>query len=122
MESFIFVGMIGFLKNCYIISAALVKIGIILTVHRINLQANNPEIFPSNLAGFSNVFHCGFLTAFPSENQDFLKSALGNGCHFLVNFLIGKLGSTNVVVTVKATVDAEVFTVISNIDRGKKIN
>src|SRR5699024_674338 len=122
MEGLIFVCMIGFLENRDIVCSAFMKVGVLIRIHRINLQTDDPEIFPGDLTGLSNIFYGGFFPALPCQNQDFLKAGLGNSCHFLVNLFIGKLGSFDPVMAVKPAVYTVVFTVICYVDRREHIN
>ena len=72
VEGFVFVGIVGFLKYRNVVCAALVKVGVFLGIHGINLKTDDPEIIPGDFTGFSNVFYRGFAAAFSCENQNFL--------------------------------------------------
>ena len=92
MQGFVFIRIIGLLENSYIICTAFVKICILIRIHRIHFKTYHLEIFPGNLAGFSDIFYIGFGFAFTGKDQDFLKAGFCNSCHFLLNlFLIQKI-------------------------------
>ena len=60
--------------------------------------------------------------ALAGENEDFLHSAVGDDLHLFFNLLHGQLHAVDVVIAVKPTVHAVVFTVIGNVQRGKQIH
>ena len=57
MQRLIFIRMIGFLKDRHIVCSAFMKIRIILRIHRIDFQADDPKIFPRNLTCLSDILH-----------------------------------------------------------------
>ena len=122
MESLIFVCMISFLEDRDIVCPAFMEVGVFIRIHRINLQADDSEIFSGNPACLSDIFYCGFFPALSCQDQDLLKTGFGDSRHFLINLFIGELGSFNPVMAVKPAVYTIVFTVICYVDRGKHIN
>ena len=122
MKSLILVCMICLLKNCHIVCSAFMEIGVLIRIHRIDLQTDDPEIFSGNLTGLSDIFHRRFFPALSCKDQDFLKAGLSDSRHFLIDFFICELGSFDPVMAVKPAVDTVIFTVICDIDRGEHIN
>ena len=122
MKGFVFVGIVGFLKNGDVVGTALVEISIFIRIYRINFQADDAEIFPGDLTGISNVFDSGFGTAFSGKNQDFLKAGGGDGCHFFFDFIRGKLCPADFVVAVETAVNTVVFTVVCNVNGCEHVN
>ena len=57
MQCLVFVGIVGFLKNGYVVSAALMQICILIGVHRVYFQSDDFEIFAGDLTGLSDIFH-----------------------------------------------------------------
>ena len=55
MQRFVFIRVIGFLEDGDIIGAACVKLGILISVHRVDFQTNDLKVFPCDFAGFTNV-------------------------------------------------------------------
>ena len=119
MQGFVFIRIIGLLENSYIICTAFVKICILIRIHRIHFKTYHLEIFPGNLAGFSDIFYIGFGFAFTGKDQDFLKAGFCNSCHFLLNLFLIQLCTADLVVAVKSTVNTVIFAVICNVDRCK---
>ena len=119
MQGFVLIRIIGLLENGHIICTAFVKICILIRVHRIHFKAYYLEIFPGNLAGFSDIFYIGFGFAFTGKDQDFLKAGFCNSCHFLLNLFLIQLCTADLVVAVKSTVNTVIFAVVCNVDRCK---
>src|SRR5699024_10130374 len=117
MKSLILVCMICLLKNCHIVCSAFMEIGVLIRIHRIDLQTDDPEIFSGNLTGLSDIFDRRFFPALSCKDQDFLKAGLSDSRHFLIDFFICELGSFDPVMAVKPAVDTVIFTVICDIDR-----
>ena len=109
MQGFVFIRIIGLLENSYIICTAFVKICILIRIHRIHFKTYHLEIFPGNLAGFSDIFYIGFGFAFTGKDQDFLKAGFCNSCHFLLNLFLIQLCTADLVVAVKSTVNTVIF-------------
>ena len=119
MQLLVLIRVIGFLEHGDIVRAALVQIGVLIGIHRINLHAANAEILTRDLAGAADVLHIRHSAAFAGQNQNFLKAGLCDGGHFLMDALIIQLGSLDLIMTVKSAVDAEVLAVIGDINRRK---
>ena len=85
MKCFIFIGIIGLLEDSYIISATCMQIRILIRVHRIDFKSDHFEIFSCDLAGISDVFHCGFVSAFSGQDQNLLQACLSDRLHFFFN-------------------------------------
>ena len=66
--------------------------------------------------------HVAHLAAFAGKNKDFLLAGGGDGLHFGSNLLAAQAGALNFIVTVEAAVDAVVFAVVGNVQRGEKGN
>mgnify|MGYP007054875661 CR=1 FL=1 len=60
--------------------------------------------------------------AFPGQDQDFFQALSGNSLHFRFYFSGSKLGAFDIVVAVKAAVDAVIFAVVGDIKRGEQID
>ena len=60
--------------------------------------------------------------AFPGQDQDFFQPLSGNSLHFRFYFSGSKLGAFDIVVAVKAAVDAVIFAVVGDIKRGEQID
>ena len=119
MQGFVLIRIIGLLENGHIICTAFVKICILIRVHRIHFKAYYLEIFPGDLAGFSDIFHIGLGFTLTGKDQDLLKAGLGNGCHLLLNLFLVQLCTADLVVAVKSTVNTVIFAVVCNVDRCK---
>ncbi len=85
MKCFIFIGIIGLLEDSYIISATCMQIRILIRVHRIDFKSDHFEIFSCDLAGISDIFHCGFVSAFSGQDQNLLQACLSDRLHFFFN-------------------------------------
>ena len=117
MQSFVFIGIIGFLKNSHIIRPALVKILIFIRVHRIHFQTDDLEVFSSGLAGFPDVFHVGFCTAFSRKYQDLLQASLSDSFHFPLDLFFVETCAPDFIMAVESTINAVVLAVVGNVDR-----
>ena len=120
MQLSVFILVICFLENSYVIYAAFMQVSIFIAVERINLYADYLEVLTGLLAGFTDVMHVAHLAAFAGKNKDFLLAGGGDGLHFGSNLLAAQAGALNFIVTVEAAVDAVVFAVVGNVQRRKK--
>ena len=57
MKGFIFVRIVGFLENRYIIRSAFMEICIFVRIHRIDFQTDDSEIFLCNFYSLTDIFH-----------------------------------------------------------------
>ena len=117
MQGFVFIRIVCFLENRYIIGAAFMEICVFVGVDRIDFQTDDFEIFLCNFAGFPDVLYCGFAAAFSGKNQDFPQSCFGDGCHFFIDFFFVQLGTVDFIMAVETAVNAVVFAVVGNVDR-----
>ena len=115
MKRFIFIRIIGLLKNSHIICTALMQVCILLCIYRINFQSYHAEIFPCQSAGFTDIFHITLAAAFSCQDQNFFHSAVCDHLHLFFNLFHRKLHPIDMVVAVKTTVNTVVFTIIRNI-------
>ena len=122
MQRFVFVRIISFLKNGYIICAAGMQIGILIRIYRIDFETDDTEIFFCNLACFTYIFHGGHGRTFSGKNQNFLQTGGGDGGHFFLNLFRCQAGTVDLIVTVETAVNAVIFTVVGNIDRCEHID
>ena len=58
MQRFVFIRIIGLLKDGDVIGTAGMQISILIGVDRINFQTDDFKIFLCDLACLSNIFHC----------------------------------------------------------------
>ena len=86
MQRLVFIGIVRFLKYCYIICSTFVKISVFIRIDRINLKTDHLEIFLCDLAGFSDIFHGRFAAALAGQDQNFLQTGLCDRCHFFFDF------------------------------------
>ena len=119
MQSGVFIGIVGFLKHGNIVHAAGVEVGVFIGIDRINFNTHHPEIFPGQLAGLADILHRGSGAAFTGENQNFLQTGVRDGFQLFFDLFHGQLGTANLVVAVKAAVDAVILAVVGNIQRGE---
>ena len=121
MKRFVFVGVVGFLKNGDIVRAAFVQIAVFVCIYRIDFQSDHAEILPRELAGFANVFDVALSAAFAGEKKDLLHSALCDDLHFVFYLFHAQLHAADFVVAVKAAVDTVIFAVIRDVQRCEHI-
>ena len=88
MQRLVFIGIVRFLKYCYIICSTFVKISVFIRIDRINLKTDHLEIFLCDLAGFSDIFHGRFAAALAGQDQNFLKPCPGNCSHLFFNLFV----------------------------------
>ena len=122
MQRFVFVRIIGFLENSDIIRTAFMKVLIFIHIDRINLKTYISEILAGQFTGLTDVFHITHMSALACQHQDFLNTGICNDFHFMLDFLHVQFLAVNMVITVKTTVNAIIFTVIGNIKRCEKIH
>ena len=122
MQLTVFIRGVGFLKNGDEVSSALMQIGIITAVHGVDLKTDNTKIFAGQPAGCTNILYVAHSRAFPGQDQDFFQPLSGNSLHFRFYFSGSKLGAFDIVVAVKAAVDAVIFAVVGDIKRGEQID
>ena len=98
------------------------QVGIFVGVQWIDFQPHDAEVFARQRAGLADVGNGGHRTAFACQKQDFLQSGRGDRLHLTLNLLRVQLRAADFVVAVEAAVDAVVFAVIRDIQRGKQLN
>ena len=64
VKRFVLVGVVGFLKNRDVIGAVLVKILVLVRVHRVNLNSHVLEILVCNRASLADILDVGHFAAF----------------------------------------------------------
>ena len=116
MQGFIFVRIVGFLKNSYIVNTAFMEIFVFVCIYRIYFYTNISKILLSDFYSFTNVVYIRIFSAFTCKNENFFHSGIGNYLHFLLDFLKGKFLAFYVVIAVKTAVNTVILTVICNID------
>ena len=121
MQSFVFIGVIGFLKYSDIICTAFMQITIFVGIYRIDFKTDHAEILSCKFTCLTNVFYITFCPAFSSKNQDFFHTRISNYFHLMGNLFHIKLHTINMVITVKSTVHAIILTIVCNIKRCKQI-
>ena len=108
MQLCVFILIICFLENSYVIYAAFMQISVFIAVERIDFYAYNLKVLACLLAGLANVMHVTHLAAFAGKNEDFLLAGSGDGLHFGGNLLTAQAGALNFVMAVEATVNADI--------------
>ena len=98
------------------------EIMVLIGIHRIHFQADDFKIFPGDFACLSDIFYVRFCLALPGQNENLLKTGLGNGLHLFFDFFVVELCSVDFVVAVETAVDAVVFTVVCDVERSKHID
>lgn len=121
MQLCVFILIICFLENSYVIYAAFMQISVFIAVERIDFYAYNLKVLACLLAGFADVMHVAHLAAFAGKNKDFLLAGSGDSLHFGSNLLAAQAGALNFIVTIEAAVDAVIFAVVGDIQRRKKV-
>mgnify|MGYP000435317149 CR=1 FL=1 len=101
MQLCVFILVICFLENSYVIHAAFMQVSIFIAVERINLYADNLKVLAGLLAGFTDVMHVAHLAAFAGKNKNFLLAGGGDGLHFGSNLFAAQAGALNFIVTVE---------------------
>ena len=119
MKRFVFVRIVGFLEHRHIVSPALVEIFVFIGIYGVDLQTNHAEIFSCQLTGFTDVLYVALPTAFPGKDQDFLHAGVSNDLHFMLDLGHIQLHALDVVIAVEAAVNAVVFAIIGDVQRGK---
>ena len=122
MQLCVFILIICFLENSYVIYAAFMQISVFIAVERIDFYAHNLKVLACLLAGLADVMYVTHFAAFTGENENFLLAGSGDSLHFSSNLLAAQAGALNFIVTVEAAVDAVVFAVVGNVQRGEKGN
>ena len=122
MQLSVFILVICFLENSYVIHAAFMQVSVFIAIERIDFYAYNLKVLACLLAGFADVMHVAHLAAFAGKNENFLLAGGGDGLHFGSNLLAAQAGALNFIVTVEAAVDAVIFAVVGNVQRGEKGN
>ena len=121
MQGFIFLRVVGLLEHRHIVCAALVEITVFVGIDRVDFQTHHAEILPGQFAGFADVRNVTVFPAFPGEQENLLHAAAGNDFHFMADLIHGQFHSLYVIITIKSTVHAVIFTIIGNIQRRKQI-
>ena len=98
------------------------EIPVFLRIDRVNLQPHVTEILPCQPACPANILKAALATAFPGQQQDFLHAAAGNHLHLMLHLLTGQLHTLNIVVAVKAAVNAVILAVIGQIQRREHVD
>ena len=122
MKGFVFVGVVGFLKDRHIVGATLMEICVFVGVDGVDFQSHHAEVFPRQFAGFANVLYVAFGPAFTGENQDFLHAAVGDDLHFMLDLFHIQFHALDLVIAVETAVNAVVFAVVGNVEGREKIN
>ena len=120
MQLCVFILIICFLENSYVIYAAFMQISVFIAVERIDFYAYNLKVLACLLAGLANVMHVTHFAAFTCENENFLLAGSGDGLHFGSNLLAAQAGALNFIMAVEAAVNAVIFAVVGDIQRRKK--
>lgn len=121
MQLCVFILVIGFLENSYVIHAAFMQISVFIAVERIDFYAYNLEVLACLIAGFADVMHVTHFAAFAGKNKDFLLTGGGDSLHFGSNLLAAQAGALNFIMAVEAAVNAVIFAVVGDIQRRKKV-
>lgn len=115
MQLCVFILIICFLENSYVIYAAFMQISVFIAVERIDFYAHNLKVLACLLAGLANVMHVTHFAAFAGENENFLLAGSGDSLHFGSNLLAVQAGALNFIMAVEAAVNAVIFAVVGYI-------
>ena len=96
------------------------EVGVFIGVHGVDFDPDDLEILPRELAGLADVFDPGVVAAFAGEDEDLLEAGFGDLGVFALDFAEGEAGAVDFVVAVEAAVDAVVFAVVGDVDRGEE--
>ncbi len=122
VQSFVFFGIIGFLKNGHIVRTAFVEILVFIGIDGIDLKTDHTEILSRQLTSFTDVFHITLSTALACEYEDLLHTAVSNNPHLFFDLFHGKLHTVNMVIAVKSAVNTVIFTVVGYVQGSKEVH
>ena len=88
------------------------KIFILIYIYRIYLKSYKTEVFSCQFAGFADILYITCGTALTCKKKYFFHSAVRNYLHLMLNLLVGKLHTSDLVIAVEAAVNAVVLTVV----------
>ena len=115
MKRFILVRVVSLLEDSDVVGTALMQIVVFVSIDRVDLQTDIPEIFPRQLTCLSNVFDITLRTALSGQHQDFLNAGICDDLHLCFHLCIGKLLSVNVVVAVETAVHTVILAIVRNV-------
>ena len=115
MKRLILVWVVSLLEDSDVVGTALMQIVVFVSIDRVDLQTDIPEIFPRQLARFADVFHVTYGAALAGQHQYFLNAGICDDLHLCFHFCFGKLLSVNVVVAVETAVYTVILTIVRNV-------
>ena len=122
VQRFVLVGVIGFLENRDVVSAAFVQVGVFIGIDRVDFHTDDAEVLAGDFDGVADVVHIGHMAAFTGEHEHLFQAGLGDVGAFLVELFVVQAGPDDFVVAVEAAVDAVIFAVVGEVDRREQVH